>query len=371
MKERLRDKALEIGFADAGFTEAKPLHLYLQELDTRPDDMYRPFLTNEFNLRRGADILTKHPWARSLIVLIRNYHQHQFPQELIGRIGRVYLVDDRIEKKDAHRSFLAYLDFLKKEGVRYHLDHELPARMAAATAGVVNYGKNCFAYANRAMRGASWIVIFPLVVDAVLEPDEPSVTFGCPSWCRNACMAACPTRAIYAPGKMNPQRCIAYNTYYGTGITDPALREPMGAWVYGCDRCQQVCPRNDTYTNQAFLKNVPLEARAADFRLERLLAMTDDYYVEKIWPLCFYIPKDHKAKWQMNAARAMGNLNDRNHVPVLIEALRENPDETVRGMCAWSLGRLGGTQAQRALEGQLTQEEGLVRREIEAALSVL
>ena len=22
------------------------------------------------------------------------------------------------------------------------------------------------------------------------------------------------------------------------------LREPMGLWVYGCDRCQNVCPRN-------------------------------------------------------------------------------------------------------------------------------
>ena len=371
MKGRLRDKALELGFADAGFAEAKALDLYIREIDSRPPDMYGFSMTDDFNLRRGADIPQKHPWARSVIVLVRNYHETKFPQELIGRIGRIYQVDDRIEKRAAYHSILAYFDFLKAEGIRYRLDYEMPARMAAAMAGVVNYGKNCFAYANRAMRGASWIVILPLVVDITLEPDEPTVTYGCPSWCRNACMAACPTRAIYAPGKMNPLRCIAYNTYYGNGITDAELREPMGAWVYGCDRCQQVCPRNEPFTNQVLPSDAFLEERAGDFQLEKLLAMTDDYYVGKIWPLCFYIPKNKKAKWQMNAARAMGNLNDRFYVPALINALRDNPDETVRGMCAWSLGRLGGAQAKEALVGRQGVESGLVRQEIVAALNTI
>jgi epoxyqueuosine reductase len=370
MKERLREKALEIGFADVGFAEAKPLELYIREIDSRPSQMYGDIFTETFNPRRGAGISEKHPWARSLLVLVRNYHAFQFPQELIGRIGRVYQVDERKEKKEEHRRTVAYFNFLKSEGVRYYADPELPARMSAATAGVVNYGKNCFAYANRVMRGSSWIVMIPLLLDAVLEPDPPSISFGCPSWCRNACMAACPTRAIYGPGKMDPRRCITYNTYYGSGITDPELREPMGVWVYGCDRCQQVCPRNEPYANQSFPVNASLEARVGDFRLERLLAMTDDYYVEKIWPLCFYISKENKAKWQMNAARAMGNLNDRSHIPALVEALRKNPDEAVRGMCAWSLGRLGGPQAKAALEAQRAKDGELFRREIEAALNV-
>ena len=371
MKERLRNRALEIGFADAGFAAAMPLDLYIREFDSRPAGMYDGIVTADFSLRRGADITRKHPWARSLIVLIRNYHRYQFPQELIGRIGRIYQVDDRKEKKDEYRRIMAYLDFLNSEGIRHLSDPELPARMAAATAGVVNYGKNCFIYANRVMRGASWIVSIPLVVDAVLEPDEPSIVYGCPSWCRNACMAACPTRAIYGPGKMDPRRCIAYNTYYTSGITDPDLRETMGVWVYGCDRCQQVCPRNDPYANQMLPVDESLEARAGDFALDRLLAMTDDYYVEKIWPLCFYISKGNKAKWQMNAARAMGNTNDRGHVPALGDQLRGNPEEIVRGMCAWSLGRLGGEQAKGILEARRRKEDGLVRREIDTALSAI
>lgn len=371
MKKLLREKALETGFADIGFAQAKPLELYIREIDSRPPEMYSFTLTDNFSIRRGADISAKHPWAKTVLVLVRNYHKYQFPRELTGRIGRCYQVDERKEKKEEYKRLIAYFNFLKSEGVRFYLDQEIPARMAAAEAGIVNYGKNCFAYANRIMRGASWMEILPLVIDRELEPDESSIFYGCPSWCRNACMAACPTKAIYAPGKMNPRRCIAYNSYYGSGITEQELREPMGVWVYGCDRCQQVCPRNSAYDNQPLPLNDPLEARAADFRLENLLAMTDEYYAEKIWPLCFYISRKNKAKWQMNAARAMGNTSDRSYIPALITALNENPDETVRGMCAWALGRLGGEKARTALEARKTKEKGLMHREITSALNVV
>lgn len=370
MKNILREKALAMGFDDIGFAQAKSLEPYIREIDSRPPEMYSGLTSDTFNLRRGADIPRKHPWAKSIVVLIRNYHQCQFPHELIGRIGRAYQVDDRKEKKDKYRQLLSYFDFLKTKGIRFIFDPELPARMAAAQAGITNYGKNCFAYANKVLRGTSWIEIIPILVDIDVEPDETSLYYGCPDWCRNACMAACPTKAIYAPGKMNPRLCIAYNSYYGRSITPLKLREPMGTWIYGCDRCQQVCPRNAAYASQPLPLNTELEARAADFRLEMILKMTDDYYAEKIWPLCFYISRKFKAKWQMNAARAMGNLNDRQYVPLLITALRENESEIVRGMCAWALGKLGGQKAKEALEAQRTKENGLVRQEIETALNI-
>jgi epoxyqueuosine reductase len=120
--------------------------------------------------------------------------------------------------------------------------------------------------------------------------------------------------------------------------------------------------------NQDLPENRPLVDRAGDLQLETLLTMTEAHYVNKVWPLAFYISRKKIAKWQMNAARALGNLGDGRHVPLLIQSFEENPDETVRGMCAWALGRLGGGRAQAALEGRLPREEGLVREEIELAL---
>jgi epoxyqueuosine reductase len=221
------------------------------------------------------------------------------------------------------------------------------------------------------MLGASWLVSIPILVDAEIEPDDPSVELGCPSWCKNACIAACPTGALYAPKKMNPRKCIAYNTYYAPGITPRELRDPMGTWAYGCDRCQEVCPRNQPWMNQALPENGSLLERAGDFQLETLLTMTQQHYENRVWPLAFYIPKENIAKWKMNAARALGNLGDREYVPVLAQALAGNPDETVRGMCAWALGKLGGRTARTALESRRAEEDGPVKEEIEYALEML
>jgi HEAT repeat protein len=72
----------------------------------------------------------------------------------------------------------------------------------------------------------------------------------------------------------------------------------------------------------------------------------------------------------MNAARALGNQGDPDNVPLLVQSLNENPHDMVRGMCAWSLGRLGGARVKAALQGRRSQKKGLVRMEIEQALEI-
>lgn len=368
LKEIIREKALELGFEDAGFTGVEPLEYYIREIDSRPPEMYGWVQTEKYNMRRGAGVGQKHKWAQSLVVLIRNYHRRAFPQQMLGVIGRCYQVDERREHGAEHQKVVDFIKFLKNQGIRAWFDEELPARMSAARAGIVNYGKNCFAYARNSMRKASWLESIPLVLDAELEPDDPSVELDCPKWCKNACIAACPTGALYSPGKMNPLRCIAFNSYYTSGITPLELREPMGTWVYGCDRCQEVCPRNQPWLNQNLPENGPLMQRAPDFALETLLTMDDHHYVNRVWPLAFYISRKLAAKWQMNAARALGNQGDPQKVSLLIQSLNESPHEIVRGMSAWSLGQLGGSRARAGLEACRATGNDLVQKEIEQAL---
>jgi epoxyqueuosine reductase len=82
----------------------------------------------------------------------------------------------------------------------------------------------------------------------------------------------------------------------------------------------------------------------------------------------FYMPPTDRWRWQMNAARAMGNTHDRRYVPDLIRALRENEDERVRAMAAWALGRLGGAEARSALSSAEGDAAEMVRGEIDRAL---
>ncbi|MBW2208367.1 MAG: hypothetical protein JRG79_15780, partial [Deltaproteobacteria bacterium] len=107
LKQRMRERALELGFEDIGFTTTEPLDLYLKEIDSR-GDMYDWVMTDKFNLRESASPREKHPWARSLLVLIRNYHNRSFPPQMIGKIGRRYLIDERVEKGVEHRRLVDF-----------------------------------------------------------------------------------------------------------------------------------------------------------------------------------------------------------------------------------------------------------------------
>jgi epoxyqueuosine reductase len=370
LKERIRQRALELGFEDAGFTGVEPLDVYVQEVQSRPQ-MYAWVNNEAFSTLRGASPGVKHAWARSLVVLIRNYYKRRFPEDLVGRYGRCYQVDERKVRGEEHRRFKAFLDFLKSEGVRAVFDEEVPARMSAARAGIVTYGKNCFAFARKGMKKASWLESIPLVLDAEVEPDEPSIALHCPPGCKDLCLKACPTGALYAPLKMNPFRCIAFQTYYGPDMNPMELREPMGTWVYGCDRCQEACPRNRPWMRQELPAIEELETRAPDYGLVTLLTMSQSHYEEKVWPQFFYISRNRIDRWQMNAARALGNLGHGASVPDLGRAMKESPFENVRGMCAWALGRLGGAKARQALERARGHESALVREEIERALACL
>jgi epoxyqueuosine reductase len=113
-----------------------------------------------------------------------------------------------------------------------HVDRE-----AAARAGVGFYGKNTMLITRRF---GSWVVLGTLVTDQELE-STPPLELDCGSC--TLCIEACPTGALDDPGTLDATKCLSYWTQSPREMP-PEYGPELGAQVYGCDICQDVCPWN-------------------------------------------------------------------------------------------------------------------------------
>ncbi len=367
LKEDLIKKAKELNFNDIGFTTIDDFDIQKELLKERHKE-YRVIHKKGLNLMEGTEPSNFLPNAKSIIVLIAEYFKKGFPASLIGKFGRCYLDDDRFTKDELYLNIKAFREYLRKYGIESKIPPAIPQRLAAARAGLGTFGKNCLFYSNKLARNSSWVSPIVLIIDHFFEPDEPTTELGCPEWCRNACITACPTGALKGPRKIEPQKCISFLTYYGEGLTPKELREPMGMWVYGCDHCQEVCPRNKPWLTQDLPMNERVVVKEENFQLIKLLHMDDQFFKTKIWPHMFYMPLNEIWRWKMNVARVMGNSLEPQYVPELIKEFSINNDERVRGIIAWALGKIGTIDAKKGLEEFLKDTNGIVKEEILEAL---
>ena len=133
----------------------------------------------------------------------------------------------------------------------------------------------------------------------------------------------------------------------------------MGAHVFGCDICQDVCPwnRRAPQTNLAEFMPRALSAAtasesAADSlfhpKLARLAAMTEEEFRET-----FRGSPIKRTKWRglvRNACIALGKTGSslepqaRGEIMQLLEKLRDSPEPTIAESAQWALSRIQGSR---------------------------
>jgi epoxyqueuosine reductase len=203
--------------------------LTLREASYRPRYAYRLE-----TWRRMADPRAALAGARSVVVL--GYCYNPLPRTAMpaGARGRVARIVAYGHLGIARRARLV-ADYLRRRGFRVVTGAH--RKEAAVRAGLGMIGKHDLVI-NPTY--GSWVAYQTLITDAGLEPDRPFTEDLCGDCA--ICLSACPTKALHAPHRLDPRRCIAYLlTDRGT---PQACWPLMDNWILGCDVCQERCPRN-------------------------------------------------------------------------------------------------------------------------------
>jgi len=215
-------------------------------------------------------------------------------------------------------------DFRVLVDANQHVDRE-----AAARSGVGFYGKNTLLITRR---HGSWVVLGSIVSTADLDPTPPLRT-DCGSCTR--CIDACPTGALDEPGVLDATRCLSYWTQVPERIPEE-YRTPLGAQVYGCDICQEVCPWNrGVERRRADLAPDP----AAHVSLVDWLESDDERLVSDFDRL--YVPHNEPRWLRRNALVALGNAREPSaRARRVLRRYATGDDELLAEHARWALARL-------------------------------
>lgn len=314
---------------EAGISRVEPVPLLEEILRERMLHLLDcPFEPKAFAKRIApAQILAG---ARSLISFFWPYPQLEEPS-FVARFAR---------GEDYHRLLKEKLEIIYRflashfpdlNGRIYVDTGPIIERFWAAQAGLGWIGKNMMLLHKNFGSGG---LLGEIILNEELEPDlaQDNLCGSC-----EICLKSCPGGALKKDGTFNYRRCLSYWTQ-AKGHFPLFLREAMGQTIYGCDRCQEKCPFNhwakegkqDNWLQIAHL----LQLSAFEF---------ENYF--KQTTMNWIAPEIIKR----NCLLALGNSGSKEAIDVILPFL-QSPSPVLRAHAAWSLKKLDGSKAAKALK---------------------
>ncbi|KKE79140.1 tRNA epoxyqueuosine(34) reductase QueG [Bacilli bacterium] len=237
---------------------------------------------------------------------------------------------------------------------------ELSDRAVAERAGIGFSGKNTSIITPEF---GSFVYLGEMITNIPFIPDNP-VEDSCGD-CRK-CLDACPTGALVGEGgQLNANRCIAFLTQTKDYLEDE-FRIKLGNRLYGCDTCQQVCPKNkeiDFHTHPEFEPDPEISKP----KLIPMLRISNREFKEKFGSISG--SWRGKKPLQRNALIALAHYKDKTAVTEIIEVMKNDPRPVIRGTAAWSLGKIGTEEAFLAIKEAIkVEKDDRVKYEMEKGL---
>ena len=320
---------------------------------------------NPARIDAAADLGSRYPWARTVLALAWPYRpagdlaplsagsvlpdRGGAPGRPRGRVAAYACLEgpDGVPA-DYHEVMAGACDGLlaqlgaRAPGLRAKrfIDHGWAMdRPLAEAAGIGFAGKNTTLITTAA---GSYVLLAELLLSVALDV-TPRSRRGCGTC--TACLPACPTGALLAPGVLDARRCISYLTIEHHGSIPEALRPLMGTWIFGCDLCQEACPINQRLAPPPAAGDAPSTAAGpVPFPdLVECLELTEPEFASRFRHTAVW--RTGRAGLARNAAIALGNAGDPQARASLRRAAETDLDEVVRESATWALARLDAADA--------------------------
>lgn len=242
LTELIKEKSAELGFDLTGIARARTLAENREVLEKWCEaGMHDKMSYLQRDIGKRADPEQLFPGVRSMVVTGFSYHagmQQTSPGvPVLSRYtyGRDYheIIKEKLEE---------LLAFVQKHSPlasgRVYVDSTpVMEKPWAVEAGLGWQGKHSVVINSKK---GSFFFIGILALGIELEYDEPFKEELCGK-CR-LCIDHCPTGAINEDRTIDARRCIANLTIENRGPIPEDILPLIGGRIYGCDKCQEVCP---------------------------------------------------------------------------------------------------------------------------------
>lgn len=367
LKQEVIDYAHSIGIDSIGFTTADPFDELKKKLEDYHSKGYASgFEESDIELRTVPKLSL--PSARSIIAIAVGY-----PNKLKGapksvRGDRRGMFARASWGQDYHTIMRNRLDklslFLKEKvpdvEIKSMVDTGvLSDRSVAERAGLGFAGKNGFII-NEEL--GTWSYLGEILVSIPFKPDDPVID-SCGDC--NICVDRCPTGALVGNGQLNSQKCISFLTQT-KGYLKDEYRYKIGNRLYGCDTCQQVCPRNRGINTEH--DDIILEPEVLKPRLVPLLKMSNKEFKNTYGHLAG--AWRGKKPIQRNAIVALAHFNEESAIPDLKDVALTDPRPMIRGTAFWAIGQIQGEEARPFIMSHYEREIEEVQEEMIKGLEI-
>ncbi|MHC4741330.1 MAG: tRNA epoxyqueuosine(34) reductase QueG [Planctomycetota bacterium] len=279
LENRIKQRAIELGFDAVGITHAGPV-------DSQQAERISAWLDAGFaaqmkymhrNLEKRLEPSKLLRGAKSIVVVALNYK----PRKNVGcdsshhcyaRVANYALYEDYHQFiKQRLRKLTDFIASVADEDVRFKMcvdSAPVAERALAVRAGLGFIAKN---HMLTIPQLGQQVFLAELITTCRLRADEPAS--GECAECRK-CIDACPTGALRPDGTLDATKCISYLTIEHKAEIPPDLAASIGDRLFGCDECVKACPYQKDAPPCAN-KDIKFYPERAAIDLEQIRAMTE------------------------------------------------------------------------------------------------